>query len=95
MPKAHVMFEEIWIMKTIEILNNRKFERSCLMDNSVDDGFALCNRLSYRITVYTYLDLKLTLRNINFERRKLHHIPKQPKCTVFMNIYRNVEDNEW
>ena len=56
-------------MKTIEILNN-KFERLCLMDNSVDDGLHYyADRLSTSLANGVYiLELKAqkTLRNINF-----------------------------
>ena len=83
-------------MKNIEILNNR-FERLCLMDNSVDDGLHYyADRLSTSIAngVYTleFKSPKTTYKHQFLREGNYITFLNNQGVRVFMNI-RNVEDN--
>lgn len=83
-------------MKTIEILNN-KFERLCLMDNSVDDGLhyyadRLSTSLANGVYILEFKSPKNTPKHQFLKEGNYITFLNNQNVRVFMNM-RNVEDN--
>ena len=84
-------------MKTIEILNN-KFERLCLMDNSVDDGLhyyadRLSTSLANGVYILEFKSPKNTPKHQFLKEGNYITFLNNQNVRVFMNM-RNVEDSD-